>query len=247
MEQEDGTRIERTRGTPQGGVVSPILSNLFLHYTFDLWMRGHTPTSRGVGMRMTGWCTAGASKKPRPSRPSFKLGWRNAAWSCIPPKPRSSTARTESAKGSIRTSSLTSSDIASGRGWSEASRNGQLFCGFTPSGQFLGAESHAGDDPGLEHPATNTAVAGRHRPQAQSAPPRVDRILRAIRAFGTVPHAPVRQSDASRHGRCGSSSASRHTKSAPVSFCNDLHETTHEPLRSLADRHDRHVCLMGAE
>ena len=29
--QEDGTRIERNRGTPQGGVVSPILSNTFLH------------------------------------------------------------------------------------------------------------------------------------------------------------------------------------------------------------------------
>jgi RNA-directed DNA polymerase len=38
MEQEDGARIERDRGTPQGGVVSPILANLFLHYTFDLWM-----------------------------------------------------------------------------------------------------------------------------------------------------------------------------------------------------------------
>jgi RNA-directed DNA polymerase len=38
IEQEDGTRIERDRGTPQGGVVSPILANLFLHYTFDLWM-----------------------------------------------------------------------------------------------------------------------------------------------------------------------------------------------------------------
>lgn len=38
MEQDDGTRTARTRGTPQGGVISPILSNLFLHYTFDLWM-----------------------------------------------------------------------------------------------------------------------------------------------------------------------------------------------------------------
>jgi group II intron reverse transcriptase/maturase len=38
MVQEDGTRIERSRGTPQGGVVSPILANLFMHYTFDLWM-----------------------------------------------------------------------------------------------------------------------------------------------------------------------------------------------------------------
>ena len=35
---KDGIIIERTRGTPQGGVISPILSNLFLHYTFDLWM-----------------------------------------------------------------------------------------------------------------------------------------------------------------------------------------------------------------
>jgi RNA-directed DNA polymerase len=40
--EKDGVRIERTRGTPQGGVISPILSNLFLHYAFDLWMgRAH--------------------------------------------------------------------------------------------------------------------------------------------------------------------------------------------------------------
>ncbi len=35
----DGTLLERTKGTPQGGVISPLLANLFLHYVFDRWMR----------------------------------------------------------------------------------------------------------------------------------------------------------------------------------------------------------------
>lgn len=33
--QKDGILIERDKGTPQGGVISPLLANLFLHYAFD--------------------------------------------------------------------------------------------------------------------------------------------------------------------------------------------------------------------
>jgi RNA-directed DNA polymerase len=32
FQEADGTLMERTKGTPQGGVISPVLSNLFLHY-----------------------------------------------------------------------------------------------------------------------------------------------------------------------------------------------------------------------
>jgi len=43
LQQTDGTLVERTRGTPQGGVVSPVLANLFLHYAFDAWMQRNHP------------------------------------------------------------------------------------------------------------------------------------------------------------------------------------------------------------
>ena len=38
FQQADGVQIARKRGTPQGGCVSAVLANLFLHYAFDQWM-----------------------------------------------------------------------------------------------------------------------------------------------------------------------------------------------------------------
>ena len=44
FQMEDGEIIPRTSGTPQGGVISPVLANLFLHYTFDDFMMKQFPT-----------------------------------------------------------------------------------------------------------------------------------------------------------------------------------------------------------
>jgi RNA-directed DNA polymerase len=38
VQMEDGSIVSRTAGTPQGGVISPLLANLFMHYSFDMWM-----------------------------------------------------------------------------------------------------------------------------------------------------------------------------------------------------------------
>lgn len=38
VQRPDGTIQQRTKGSPQGAVVSPLVANLFLHYAFDAWM-----------------------------------------------------------------------------------------------------------------------------------------------------------------------------------------------------------------
>ena len=48
MQMPDGTLQVRTKGTPQGGVISPVLSNLFLHYVFDKWISNKYQTTK--------WC-----------------------------------------------------------------------------------------------------------------------------------------------------------------------------------------------
>jgi len=46
IQHADGTLYERSRGTPQGSAVSPVLANLFLHYAFDAWIARAYPAVR---------------------------------------------------------------------------------------------------------------------------------------------------------------------------------------------------------
>ena len=43
VEEENGRLVPRQKGTPQGGVISPLLANLFLHYAFDRWLAANYP------------------------------------------------------------------------------------------------------------------------------------------------------------------------------------------------------------
>ncbi|RAX07413.1 group II intron reverse transcriptase/maturase, partial [Photorhabdus bodei] len=51
----------REKGTPQGGVISPILANLFLHYVFDKWMQKYHPRMK--------WCRYADDGVPRRHAP----------------------------------------------------------------------------------------------------------------------------------------------------------------------------------
>ncbi|MGY2883062.1 retron-type reverse transcriptase [Bradyrhizobium sp. USDA 4524] len=51
MQGKDGAITARDRGTPQGGVISPVLANLFLHYAFDTWLAAGLPAVAIVSIR----------------------------------------------------------------------------------------------------------------------------------------------------------------------------------------------------
>lgn len=46
VEKKDGSIHPRTKGTPQGGVISPLLANIFLDIVFDKWIEKHHPEVR---------------------------------------------------------------------------------------------------------------------------------------------------------------------------------------------------------
>ena len=43
VQDQEGTLLQRGQGVPQGGCVSPVLANLFVHYAFDAWMQREYP------------------------------------------------------------------------------------------------------------------------------------------------------------------------------------------------------------
>ena len=71
LQDKEGNTINRDKGTPQGGVVSPILANLFLHYAFDAWVKRSMPTI--LFCRYADWLIA--LSKPKTSRICIKTNW----------------------------------------------------------------------------------------------------------------------------------------------------------------------------
>jgi RNA-directed DNA polymerase len=112
MEHEDGTKAERERGTPQGGVVSPILSNLFLHYTFDLWMTRTHPDLPWCRYADDGLVHCRSEQEAQALKVELQARLADCRLELHPTKTKVSTARTGVAEERIRTSNSTFSDIA---------------------------------------------------------------------------------------------------------------------------------------
>ena len=109
-QREDGTLEQRNRGTPQGGVVSPLLANLFLHYAFDAWMQRTFPHIQFERYADDALVHCKSERQARMVMEAIRVDSRNAVWSFIQRRPGSSTARTTIGAG--RTTALHSTSWA---------------------------------------------------------------------------------------------------------------------------------------
>ena len=77
LQTRKGEVIIRTNGTPQGGVISPLLANLYLHYTLDVWLgRLGPPLNLYVMQMILSFIARHKVRQGRPYRKS-KKEWRN--------------------------------------------------------------------------------------------------------------------------------------------------------------------------
>ena len=86
---EDGKRIDTESGTPQGGSISPLLANVYLHYVFDLWAdQWRSRHARGdvVIVRFADDIVMGFEHRSDAERlhENLRAVSINSRWNCIP-------------------------------------------------------------------------------------------------------------------------------------------------------------------
>jgi group II intron reverse transcriptase/maturase len=84
VQMEDGSIVPRTAGTPQGGVISPLLANLFLHYArLTCGWCASSRTARSSVTRTMRSVTAEAPRKRGHFGARLAIALRPASWCCI--------------------------------------------------------------------------------------------------------------------------------------------------------------------
>ncbi len=89
---EDGVVSASDRGTGQGSVISPLLANIYLHYTFDLWAarwRQHTATGDVIIVRYADDFIVGFQHESDAERFRMRCasGWGSLHCRCIRRRP----------------------------------------------------------------------------------------------------------------------------------------------------------------
>ena len=198
MLREDGTLIERTRGTPQGGVVSPVLANLFLHYTFDLWMARAFPHLRWCRYADDGLVHCRTEKEARAVWDALNARMTECRLELHPTKTKIVYCRDNRRKGNYENVAFDFLGYCFRPRSVKGPVSQRTLLRVHACGEQTCAERDAVDDPKHEVAQANTGDVGRHRSRAEPDHSGMDCILWAVHAFGALSPGSLHRPDAGR-------------------------------------------------
>jgi group II intron reverse transcriptase/maturase len=196
MVEEDGTTRARNCGTPQGGVVSPILANLFLHYAFDVWMTRTHPELPWCRYADDGLAHCRSEQEAEALKVELQARFAECRLEMHPTKTKVVYCKNEQRKGKYPNVKFDFLGYCFRPRLVRRFRDNKLFCGFTPavSSSAMKDMREAIRDLKLRR-QTQLSLQDIACP-AQSAPKGLDRVLRALCSLGAVSSAAIRPSDA---------------------------------------------------
>jgi hypothetical protein len=197
MQQEDGTIIERSRGTPQGGVVSPILANLFMHYAFDTWMTRRTPDLPWCRYADDGLVHCRSEREAQSVREALSARLAECGLELHPTKTKIVYCKDHRRKSKYETVSFDFLGFCF-RPRSVKGSSQKIFCGYTPAVSTSALNAMRETIRGLKIRKRTEVTLGRHRPRTQPHPTGLDRVLRAIHAISALSSGSLPQPDAGR-------------------------------------------------
>ena len=132
VQQPDGRLVPRCQGTPQGGVASPLLSNLFLHYVFDAWMKRHFPGVPWCRYADDGLLHCHSLKQARELREALDQRFRECGLELHPTKTKIVFCKDSNRRGNHPVKSFDFLGYTF-RGRSTMNAKGVLFVSFSPA------------------------------------------------------------------------------------------------------------------
>ncbi|RZL16089.1 MAG: hypothetical protein EOO89_12075 [Pedobacter sp.] len=94
LQPEDGTVVPRTKGVPQGFVIGPVLSNLYLHYAMDVWLKANYPEHAFERYGNDAVIHCRTEEQAIHLKEALVQRVRNVVWRCMNARPKLSFART---------------------------------------------------------------------------------------------------------------------------------------------------------
>jgi RNA-directed DNA polymerase len=129
----DGSLQEKTKGVMQGGVISPVLSNLFLHYVFDSWMTKHSPRIPWCRYADDGLVHCKTEQQAQQLLIELQRRFKECGLECHPDKTKIVYCKDDDRKGKYPNIGFDFLGYSFRRRAVKNSKNNKLFLSFTPA------------------------------------------------------------------------------------------------------------------